>query len=333
MDDFHMCPLSDYYKRILLPVSYSVAFVGGLGLNGILLWVVCFRRQNRSWSGTVIYVTNLAVADLLYVLTLPPLIISYAMGNVWHFGDSVCKTVRFLFIENLHCSMTFLACVSVHRFLGVRFPTSALHLRTKRAAVLTSGSVWVMVTAEALPTLVYSHTGLMENNTVCFEMTDPRQFNNYFPYGIFLCVVGFFLPFVVIVCCYCSMIKTLCRTRRANSPIGAAKMRNKSLRTLLVVCVFFVLCFVPYHVVRTVYLFVRMYMVNDCHELNVVMIALKIWKPLISLNCCANPLLYFLGSGRYRKKLSKWIMKMCRRNTRVLPTVCLVVVAASPKRS
>ena len=330
MDDFHLCPLSDYYKRILLPVSYSVAFVAGLGLNVVLLWDVFSRqaRQHRGSSGTVVYVANLAVADLLYVLTLPPLIVSYAMGNVWYFGDSVCKTVRFLFIVNLHCSMTLLACVSVYRFLGVRFPVSALRLRTKRAAVWTSGSVWVVVTAEVLPTLAYSHTGLIDNRTVCFEMTDPRQFNLYFPYGIFLCVVGFFLPFLVTVCCYGSMIRALYHPSRASLPLGAANTRNKSLRTLVVVCVFFVLCFVPYHVVRTVYLFVRVYMFDDCRELNLVIIALKIWKPLISLNCCANPLLYFLASGRHRKQLRTWL---CPRNTRVLPAaVCVVVVAAGP---
>ncbi|XP_030237359.1 P2Y purinoceptor 6-like [Gadus morhua] len=333
MDDFHLCPLSEYYKRFLLPVSYSVTFVAGLGLNVVLLWDVCSRQpqQHRNGSGTVVYVANLAVADLLYVLTLPILIVSYAMGNVWYFGDIVCKIVRFLFIVNLHCSMTLLACVSVYRFLGVRFPVSGLRLRTKRAAVWTSGSVWVVVTAEVLPTLAYSHTGLIDNQTVCFEMTDPRQFNLYFPYGIFLCVVGFFLPFLLTVCCYCSMIRTLCRPSRASSPLGAANTRNKSLRTLVLVCVFFVLCFVPYHVVRTVYLFVRVYMVDDCHELNVVVIALKIWQPLISLNCCANPLLYFLGSGRYRKKLRTWL---CPRNTRVLPAaVCVVVVDAGPKLS
>ncbi|CAL8334710.1 unnamed protein product [Boreogadus saida] len=305
MDDFHLCPLSDYYERFLLPVSYSVAFVAGLGLNVVLLWDVCSRQpqQHSNGSGTVVYVANLAVADLLYVLTLPILIVHYAMGNVWYFGDIVCKIVRFLFIVNLHCSMTLLACVSVYRFLGVRFPVSTLRLRTKRAAVWTSGSVWVVVTAEVLPTLAYSHTGLIDNQTVCFEMTDPRHFNLYFPYGIFL----------------------------ARSPIGAANTRNKSLRTLVVVCVLFVLCFVPYHVVRTVYLFVRVYMVDDCHELNVVVIALKIWQPLISLNCCANPLLFFLGSGRYRKKLRTWL---CPRNTRVLPAaVCVMVVDAGPKLS
>ncbi|CAL8347331.1 unnamed protein product [Arctogadus glacialis] len=305
MDDFHLCPLSDYYERFLLPVSYSVAFVAGLGLNVVLLWDVCSRQpqQHRNGSGTVVYVANLAVADLLYVLTLPILIVSYAMGNVWYFGDIVCKIVRFLFIVNLHCSMTLLACVSVYRFLGVRFPVSALRLRTKRAAVWTSGSVWVVVTAEVLPTLAYSHTGLIDNQTVCFEMTEPRQFNLYFPYGIFL----------------------------ASSPIGAANTRNKSLRTRWCASIFFVLCFVPYHVVRTVYLFVRVYMVDDCHELNVVVIALKIWQPLISLNCCANPLLFFLGSGRYRKKLRTWL---CSRNTRVLPAaVCVVVVDAGPRLS
>ncbi|XP_071401445.1 P2Y purinoceptor 3-like [Centroberyx affinis] len=328
MEDFHLCPVSDYYKRILLPLTYSIVFLLGLGLNGALLWSVCWRT--RSWSGTVIYLTNLAVADLLYVLALPPLIISNAMGGAWPFGNIICKAVRFFFLTNLHCSMMFLTCVSVYRFLGVCFPIAALRFRTKKLALFASGSVWVLATAEILPTLVFAHTGFINNMTVCFEMTDPRQFNIYFPYGMFLTIVGFLLPFLVIITCYCSMIKALYyRAADSISHVRTAKMRNKSMRTLLVVCLTFVLCFVPYHVARTVYLFVRVYMVGDCRVLNVVMISFKVWKPLVSFNCCANPLLYFWGSDRSRKKLQAWLW---RRTKRVHPVVCLVD-AGSTNRS
>ncbi|KAM4627553.1 P2Y purinoceptor 3-like [Polymixia lowei] len=320
MEDFHLCPVSDYYKRILLPLTYSIVFLAGLSLNGALLWSVCCRT--RSWSGTVIYLINLAVADLLYVLALPPLIISNAMGDAWPFGNIICKAVRFFFLVNLHCSMMFLTCVSVYRFLGVCFPIAAIRLRTKKLALLASGSVWVLVTAEIFPTLVFAHTGLINNMTVCFEMTDPRQFNIYFPYGIFLTIVGFLLPFLVIISCYCSMIKTLhCGAGDKFPHVRTAKMRNKSLRTLLVVCLMFVLCFVPYHVARIVYLFVRVYMTTDCRVLNLVMISFKIWKPLVSLNCCVNPFLYFLGSGHHRKKLRDLLW---RKSARVHPTVCFV---------
>lgn len=345
LHDFHLCPVSDY-KRILLPVSYTVAFVGGLGLNGTLLWTVCHRRRHQppantttttGTSGTVIYVTNVAVADLLYVLTLPPLIVSNATaGDAWPFGDGACKLVRFLFMLNLHCSMTFAACVSVYRLLGVRFPVSALPLRlrrSRRAAAVLSGSVWALVTAEVLPTLLYSHTGRVGNTTtVCFDMADPRQYRVYFPYGIFLCVVGFFVPFAVITCSYGVLVKTLCCANGPTTTTAAAaagKRRNRSLRTLAAVCALFVLCFVPYHVVRTVYLFVRVYAVRDCRDVDVAILSLEMWKPLISLNCCANPLVYFLGSRRRRETLRRWLCGRRRRARVVLPAVSLVEVTAA----
>ncbi|KAK5868738.1 hypothetical protein PBY51_009728 [Eleginops maclovinus] len=320
MEDFQICPVNNYYKRILLPVSYSLVFLLGLSLNGALLWYI-FGRTRR-WSSTVIYMTNLAVADLLYVLALPPLIISNAMGGVWPFGNIICKSVRFFFFVNLHCSMMFLTCVSVHRFIGVCFPIAGVRLRTKKLAILASGSVWILATAEILPTLVFAHTGVINNMTVCFEMTSPERFKEYFAYGLFLTIVGFLIPFLVVITCYCSMMTALhCRATDSISHARTARMRNKSLYTLLVVCLVFVVCFVPYHIARTVYLFVRVYMAGDCHLLNIVMISFKMWKPVVSFNCCANPLLYFLGSDGQRRKLRAWLWM---KRKRVEPTVCLV---------
>ncbi|KAM9852834.1 P2Y purinoceptor 6-like [Aulostomus maculatus] len=312
MEDFKICPVTDYYKRILLPLSYSLVFMLGLPLNGALLWCVCWRT--RRWNSSVIYLTNLAVADLLYVLTLPPLIISNAMGDVWLFGDIICKAIRFFFYVNLHCSMMFLTCVSVHRYIGVCFPVAAVRIRTKRAALFVSGLVWVVATVEILPTLAFAHTGVINNVTVCFEMTNPRQFGVFFPYGLFLSLIGFMIPFLIVVTCYCSMIKVL--RRRGAAGVRTARTRTRSLYTLLVVCIIFIVCFVPYHITRTVYLFVRVYMSEDCHLLNVVMISFKVWKPVVSFNCCANPLLYFWGCDAYRQKFQAWLW---RRRKRVQP--------------
>ncbi|XP_032362378.1 P2Y purinoceptor 3 [Etheostoma spectabile] len=328
MEDFQLCPVANYYKRILLPVAYGLVFLLGLSLNGALLWSVCSRT--RRWSSTVIYMSNLAAADLLYVLALPPLIVSDAMGGLWPFGNIICKSVRFFFLVNLHCSMMFLTCVSVHRFLGVCFPIASVRLRTKRLALFASGSVWILATAEILPTLVFAHTGVINNTTVCYEMTDPSQFKVYFPYGLFLAMVGFLIPFLVVITCYCSMMTVLyCRDSISNA--RTARKRNKSLYTILIVCLMFVVCFVPYHIARAVYLFVRVYMPGDCHLLNVVMISYKVWKPVVSFNCCANPLLYFLGCDQHRQKLRAWLWR--RRGNRVQPTVCLVEDVRSTNRS
>ncbi|XP_041796726.1 P2Y purinoceptor 3-like [Chelmon rostratus] len=325
MEHFRICPVSSYYQRILLPVSYSLVFLLGLSLNGALLWCVCCGT--RRWSSTAIYMSNLAMADLLYVLAMPPLIIANAMDGLWPFGNVLCKCVRFFFFVNLHCSMMFLTCISVHRFLGVCFPIAAVRHRTKRVALFASGTVWVLAAAEIFPTLVFAHTGVINNVTVCFEMTNPEHFKVYFPYGLFLAVVGFLVPFLVVVTCYCSMMRALyCRAADRISNCRAACMRNKSLYTLLAVCLVFVVCFVPYHVARTVYLFVRVYMPEDCALVNTAMISFKAWKPVVSLNCCANPLLYFFGSGRHREKVRAWLW---RRKKRVQPSVCLVDVGSA----
>ncbi|KAI4815881.1 hypothetical protein KUCAC02_006008 [Chaenocephalus aceratus] len=320
MEDFQICPVTNYYKRILLPVSYTLVFLLGLSLNGALLW--CVWGRPRRWSSTVIYMTNLAVADLLYVLALPPLIISNAMGGLWPFGNIICKSVRFFFFVNLHCSMMFLTCVSLHRFIGVCFPFAGVRFRTSKLALFASGSVWILATAEILPTLVFAHTGVINNMTVCFEMTSPEQFKEYFPYGMFLAIVGFLIPFLVVITCYTSMMTALyCRATDSISHARTARMRNKSLSTLFVVFLMFVVCFVPYHISRTVYLFVRVYMPADCHLLNIVMISFKVWMPVLSFNSCANPLLYFLGSYRQRRKLRAWLSV---RRKRVVPILCLV---------
>ncbi|XP_062408945.1 P2Y purinoceptor 3-like [Sardina pilchardus] len=312
----HYCPVTRTYKRVYLPVTYSIVFILGLTLNGALLWLVCSRT--RKWSCSAVYMANLAVADLLYVLALPLLIVSYGMDDLWPFGDIICKAVRFFFYTNLHCGMMFLMCISVHRLLGVCYPIKAMRYRTKRLAVLASSMIWILVTAEVLPTLVFAHTGFINNMTVCFDMTSPGEFKAYFPYGLFLAVVGFLIPVLVILISNCSMVRVLSKQQWDLCSIGTA-MRNKSIRTLMIVSLIFVVCFGPYHITRTLYLFVRVYMATNCRVLNVVMLSYKIWRPIVSVHCCVNPILYFIGSNRKRKLL--WTV-LARK--RVHPTVWTV---------
>ncbi|KAL2095943.1 hypothetical protein ACEWY4_008091 [Coilia grayii] len=319
------CDVTKMYKRVYLPVTYSIVFILGLTLNGSLLWLVCSRT--RKWSCSVVYIANLAVADLLYVLALPLLIISYAMDDLWPFGDIICKVVRFFFYTNLHCGTMFLMCISLHRFLGVCYPIKAMRYRTKRLAVMASGAIWILVTIEILPTLVFAHTGFINNMTVCFDMTSPGKFQQYFPYGLFLALAGFLFPFVVILISNCTMVRILSRQHSDRSPVGTA-MRNKSIRTLLMVSLIFVVCFGPYHITRTLYLFVRVYMADNCKVLNVVMFSYKMWRPIVSVHCCVNPLLYFIGSDKKRKHL--WTLL---RRKRVHPTVCTVEAQLQAEKS
>uniref|UniRef100_H3A8F6 G-protein coupled receptors family 1 profile domain-containing protein n=1 Tax=Latimeria chalumnae TaxID=7897 RepID=H3A8F6_LATCH len=175
----HKCKLQEGYKHILLPITYNLVFLLGLVLNGAVIWLSCCRI--KSWTCKAICLVNLAVADLFYVCSLPLLIASYAMRDRWPFGNIACKLVRFFFYTNLYGSILLLTCVSVHLFLCV---------------------MW-MVVIELLPTFLYAHTATLGDCTVCYDLTNPRNFRNYFPYDTTLTVSGFLLPFVITLLILC----------------------------------------------------------------------------------------------------------------------------------
>lgn len=93
------CKFNEDFKYILLPVSYALVFVIGLGLNATALYVIV---RSKRWKPSTIYMFNLTMCDTLYVLTLPFLIYYYADENDWPFSEPLCKLIRFLFYSNLY---------------------------------------------------------------------------------------------------------------------------------------------------------------------------------------------------------------------------------------
>ncbi|XP_009960372.1 PREDICTED: P2Y purinoceptor 3-like [Leptosomus discolor] len=127
-----LCPLVESYKYILSPLTYSSVFVLGLLLHGATLRPSCCRAEG--WTCTTIYLVNPAVADLLYLFSLPLLVVNYSLRDAWPFGEPLCKPVRFLFYANLYGSVLLLTGISVHRFLGVCYPIRSLPYRARRLA-------------------------------------------------------------------------------------------------------------------------------------------------------------------------------------------------------
>uniref|UniRef100_A0A8C3RIV2 G-protein coupled receptors family 1 profile domain-containing protein n=1 Tax=Chelydra serpentina TaxID=8475 RepID=A0A8C3RIV2_CHESE len=290
-----MCPLEENYKHILLPLAYSLVFVLGLLLNGAMLWLCCYHT--KEWTCTTIYLVNLAVADLLYILSLPLLIINYAMQDIWLFGELLCKMVRFLFYNNLYGSILLLTCISVHRFLGICYPIWSLAYKTKRLAVIGTAVSWILVLIQLLPSLIYARTGFIDNHTVCYDLTSPDNFSNYYLYGTVLTVSGFLCPFIIILTCYCLMIRSLIQTTGKTNLMSSAA-RAKSIRTILLVCGLFAVCLAPFHITRTIYLYVRVHRKADCPLLQGASLFYKIWRPLVGLNSCFSPLFWIKRKHR-----------------------------------
>lgn len=294
------CRFDEEFKYILLPVSYSLVFVVGFVLNATALWM--FLKM-RPWNPSTVYMFHLALSDFLYVISLPTLIYYYANRSHWPFGVALCKIVRFLFYANLYCSILFLTCISVHRYLGICHPIKALTLVKSRHAHLVCGLVWTLVTVCLVPNLIFVTTSTRDNDTLCHDTTSQEAFNQYVDYSSVVMVLLFGIPFIVIVVCYCLMARSLCRPRlglSANQKGNAS--HQKSIKLIIIVLVVFAVSFVPFHITRTLYYTSRVLNAN-CEFLNIVNFTYKITRPLASVNSCIDPILYFLAGDHYRSKL------------------------------
>ncbi|KAL0175839.1 hypothetical protein M9458_028169 [Cirrhinus mrigala] len=294
------CVFNEDFKYILLPVSYSLVCFLGLILNSVALWM--FITKMRPWKPSTVYMFHLALSDTLYVLSLPMLIYYYANRSHWPFGVFLCKIVRFLFYSNLYCSILFLTCISVHRYLGICHPIRTLTLVKPRHAHMVCGFVWTAVIACLVPTLIFVNTSQRGNDTLCHDTSRPDEFNDYVTYNSVLMVLLFILPFLVIMVCYCLMARALCQPRKGLSQSQQSSSRKKSIKLIIVVLVVFAICFVPFHITRSLYYAYRILDAN-CRSLDIVNFAYKITRPLASVNSCLDPVLYFLAGDHYRSKL------------------------------
>ncbi|XP_004000641.2 P2Y purinoceptor 4 [Felis catus] len=291
------CWFDEEFKFVLLPVSYTVVFVLGLGLNAPALWLFLFHL--RPWDATVTYMFHLALSDTLYVLSLPTLVYYYAAHNHWPFGTGLCKFIRFLFYWNLYCSVLFLTCISVHRYLGICHPLRALRWGQPRFAGFLCLAVWLVVAGCLVPNLLFVTTSPKGDTILCHDTTWPEEFDHYVHFSSAIMGLLFGVPCLVTLVCYGLMARRLYRPlpRTAQSSSHLC-----SLRTITLVLTVFAVCFVPFHITRTIYYMSRL-LEADCRVLNIVNVVYKVTRPLASANSCLDPVLYLLTGDKYRRQL------------------------------
>nr|XP_046152725.1 putative P2Y purinoceptor 10 isoform X1 [Oncorhynchus gorbuscha] len=142
---------------------YLLLFIPGLCLNTTALWVLC--RHISKKTKAVIFMVNLALADLLHVMSLP-LRIHYYLTHTWPFGQTLCLFCFYLKYLNMYASITFLVCISVQRCVFLLQPFYARRWR-RRYDLLISATVWLVVGIGCSPFIIMR----ISNSTVPIQYT------------------------------------------------------------------------------------------------------------------------------------------------------------------
>ncbi|KAM3923052.1 C-C chemokine receptor type 10 [Leptodactylus fuscus] len=283
------------FNKVFQPCIQCLVFLIGIFGNTLVLLTYGFAKRIKSM--TDIYLINLAVADLLLLLTLP--FMSVSAVNGWVFGNSICKVVQGMYAINFFSGFLFLTCISVDRYIEIVQAVQALKMRQRsiRYSRLISLSLWLVSVLLSLPELLYSQSKLHDGSYIC-KMIFPEEVTSTVQSisNIFQIILGFFVPFFVMVFCYIYITKTLLTSKNFR--------KHKALKVIISIVVVFLIFQLPYTVITfmdTADLLGNHQMPCDVRKKKDI--AIIITSNLAFTRCCLNPIIYVFVGVNFRKEI------------------------------
>lgn len=294
------------FRYILFPIVYSIIFVVGVIANGYVLWVFAHLYPSKKLNEIKIFMVNLTVADLLFLITLPLWIIYYYNQGNWILPKFLCNVAGCLFFINTYCSVAFLGVITYNRFQAVTRPIKTAQATTRKRGIYLSLAIWVSIVAAASYFLILDSTNTVTdqagsgNITRCFEHYEKGSVP-VLVIHIFI-VFSFFLVFLIILFCNLVIIRTLLM-----QPVQQkhnAEVKRRALWMVCAVLAVFIICFVPHHVVQLPWTLAELgyqnsnfhQAINDAHQVTLC---------LLSTNCVLDPVIYCFLTKKFRKHLTE----------------------------
>ncbi|KAF1390942.1 hypothetical protein PFLUV_G00063340 [Perca fluviatilis] len=209
-----------------LVIAFVHIIICILGFVGNSLVIVTYAFYKSTKSMTDVYLLNVAIADLLFVVSLP--LIVYNELSPWLMGPVACKLLRGSYSVNLYTGMLLLACISADHYIAIVQTRRSFRMRSLVYSRLICAVVWASALLLSVPTFYfyswcqpsYSMDPFIEEEEIdqtsgptqyiCeFRFTDETTaLNTKMAVPSTQLAVGFFLPLLVMVCCYTAVIVT-----------------------------------------------------------------------------------------------------------------------------
>lgn len=230
--------------NLIAMIMYTLVFIVGFFGNSLVIYAVL--RFSKMQTVTNIYILNLAIADVCFLIGIPFLIITMHVGE-WTFGQAMCKIYMVSTSITQFTSSIFLIIMSADRYIAVCHPVSSTRYRSPFVAKIVSAIAWTVSAIIMIPVMLYANLIEKENEkmTCNFEWQDngPKSGTTFTLYSL---ILGFAVPLCLILTFYTLVLRKL----RTVGPKARSKEKKRSHRkvTKLVLTVetVYVLCWLPY---------------------------------------------------------------------------------------
>ncbi|XP_023371705.1 atypical chemokine receptor 2 isoform X2 [Otolemur garnettii] len=291
------------FSKVFLPVFYSLIFV--LGLSGNLLLLVVLLRYVPRRQMAEVYLLNLAISNLLFVVTLP----FWGISVAWHwvFGSFLCKMVSTLYTINFYSGIFFISCMNLDKYLEIVHAQPHHRLRTRAKSLLLAAIVWALALAVSIPDMVLVQ--MHENPRgmwSCYADFSGHGTTWKFFLRFQQNLLGFLLPLLAMVFFYSRIGCVLVRLR----PPG----QGRALRMAAALVVAFFVLWFPYNLTLFLYSLLDLQVFGDCEVSQHLDYALQVTESIAFLHCCFTPILYAFSSRRFRQYLKAFLATVLGRH-------------------
>ncbi|XP_062987545.1 G-protein coupled receptor 171 [Elgaria multicarinata webbii] len=286
-----MEPFTYFYYLIFL-----IGFIGSC----FALWTFTHTEHNRKCMN--VYLINLLTADFLLTLALPMKITVDLGVAPWKLKIFHCQVTACLMYLNMYLSIIFLGFVSMDRCLQLIHRCKIYRIQEPGFAKMISAVVWAMVLLITVPNMAIPIKEIKETPIVgCIDFK-TKVGRDWHVFTNFICTAIFLNFSAMVLISNCLVIRLLYQNKHNESYHNV----KKALVNILLVTASYVICFVPYHIVRIPYTLSQSKAITTDCSLSQTLFKAKESTLLFGVsNLCLDPILYFYLSKSFRLKVTK----------------------------
>ncbi|XP_030628061.1 neuromedin-B receptor [Chanos chanos] len=304
----------NFIIRCVIPSVYILIIT--IGLLGNITLVKIFITTSAMRSVPNIFISSLAVGDLLLLVTCVPVDAFRYFFDEWIFGTIACKLIPVIQLTSVGVSVFTLTALSADRYKAIVNP---MDIQTSSAVFWTcvkAVSIWVVSVILAVPEAIFSQVVSLPHKNITLTACVPYPLSNEMHpkiHSVMIYLVYFLIPLGIISIYYYHIARTLIKSAHdmpgeiSEHSKRQMETRKRLAKIVLVFVGLFALCWFPNHVLYMYRSFNYRHIDSSLSHLVITLLA----RVLSFSSSCVNPFALYLLSESFRRHFNSQLT--CRR--------------------